>query len=123
MYKFIFPIRAISKDNEKIFNRHGRPFTSKKFKDFEKLLQTLVKTQIPNDFCRLDDCDLLVGLTFYFDNKVHPDCSNLPKSVLDAFNKVLWKDDRQIKSLIVDVYEGRKESIELTVTKIPIIEK
>jgi len=34
-YTFRFPIKAISKDNEKIFNKQGRFFLSKKFKDFE----------------------------------------------------------------------------------------
>ena len=113
-YTFKFPVRAISKDNEKIYNRQGRFFLSKRFKDFEAELQALFLQQKPLNFEQLDGY-LTVSLNITFTNKKHPDIGNLPKSILDAGNKLIWKDDRQIKSLTIDVNYGNEDNIVMEV--------
>jgi len=49
---------------------------------------------------------LLVIIKAYFMDKRHCDCSNLPKGILDALEGIAYKNDRQIKTLHVEVYEG-----------------
>lgn len=113
-----FNFRCLSKDNEKIFNRAGRPFLSKKFKDFAKIVSDTAKAQLPQDF-KMFDGDLAVVLNFTFTNRVHCDASNLPKGILDALNKVIWKDDRQIKHLSIDVNYDEVDSFTIDVLEIP----
>lgn len=116
-YSWHFPIRAISKDNEKIFNRQGRPFLSKKFKDFEETLR-MYYIQKPLKITKPLESDLEVNIWFYFKNKKHSDLMNLPKSICDAFNGLIWKDDRQIKNVNLAVYYGNSDSIELEVREL-----
>ncbi len=106
------PIRLISKDNEKIMNRNGRFFLSSKYKKFEVSIQFFFISQFPK-FKPLEG-DLSVMMTFYFKSKKHPDITNCPKSVCDALNGYLWKDDRQIKQEILKVVYGNEEKIEIT---------
>ena len=113
-----FDIRAISKDNEKFHNNQGRPFTSTKYKNFERDLKFLTNAQLPPDFKRFETEDLYVGLNYTFKNRVHCDAPNLPKSTCDAMNKILWKDDRQIKSFSVDINYGKNENILLEVSNL-----
>ena len=118
-YHFTFPIKCISKDNEKIFNRSGRFFTSKKFKDFEKTLQFLFHQQRPPEFKMFEHEDLFVSLIFTFDSKVHCDLQNLPKGFLDAFQGEIYKNDRQIKSMTLDLYYGNECRIDMNVQEMP----
>ena len=117
-YSFIFPLRGISKDNEKIMNRSGRFFLSRKFKDFEEALKGYFLTSKTEGFKMFSDEDLCVTLNFTFKDKRHCDAFNLPKSVCDSMNGILWKDDRQIKSGSVEVNYGDKEEIRLEVFNI-----
>lgn len=114
-HSFIFPGRAISKDNEKIFNRQGRPFTSKRFKDYEKYIRLSAKSQFEGEILKLP---LSVTMIFIFKNKVHPDLTNLPKSICDALNKVVWQDDRQIEIFQGMVRIEENERIEVMVQEI-----
>lgn len=113
---FSFFLRAISKDNEKCFNRHtGRPFTSKRFKAFEEELRYLLKRQLPEGFTPFMEEGLVVELTTTFCDRRRPDVGNVPKSILDAFNKLLWKDDKLITTLITSIEYGKEDKIELNI--------
>lgn len=46
---------------------------------------------------------LFVIITFYFKSKVRPDLFNAPKSLCDALNGIVWKDDKQIVMGFVQV--------------------
>ena len=65
--KLIFPFRAISKDNEKMFNRHGRPFLSKKYKDFDALVKQQARIQYRGEIL---ECPLIVSIIYRFKNTV-----------------------------------------------------
>ena len=114
---FEFPVRAISKDNEKVFNRSGRFFLSRRFKEFEQTLRDLLEPQLPKNYVILTT-PVRVDITFVFKNRVHCDLFNLPKSVCDAFKNVLWKDDRQIKQGFLSVEYGEREMIYLNVCEL-----
>lgn len=114
-HTFKFNCHAITKDNSHSVTRTGVRFLAKKYKDFEKLLVRQFEAQKCADFKRFDEGDLCVSLNYTFKNRVHSDAGNLPKSTLDAFNKIIWKDDRQIHHLSVDVNYGQEEGIILEV--------
>jgi len=88
-----FPFKAISKDNEKRYNASGRAFTSKKFKDFEEQVKWTAKSQYQGE---LLNSDLRVDMYFWFKTKVHCDMYNLPKSIADALQGIIYANDRQI---------------------------
>ena len=108
MYKFKFPIKAITKDNFKCQNRQGRYFLKQEFKDFEAALRGYALSQIPLGFKKFEKEDLFVGLTYSFKDHRHADLSNLPKSTLDAFKGILWKDDRQVHGMTLDMCYGQE---------------
>ena len=118
---FSFPVRAMSKDNEKYTGRNGRPFTSKKFKDFEFLLRTYMRSQLPDKFVPFQKEGIVVKLFVWFKNRVRLDAGNIPKSILDAGNGergsggLIWKDDRLITDLQVKIFYGPEEKIEMEV--------
>lgn len=113
VYEFNFPGRPMSKDNEKIFNRQGRVFTSKKFKDYENYLRLSAKSQFME---KPIDGPISLRLTFYFKNKVRPDLTNLPKSVCDAMNGVVWKDDKQITECFLEARISDLEGVAMSVS-------
>ena len=104
MITLIFPFRLISKDNEKISNRQGRFFLSKKFKDWEDKVRVTVAGQYPHKKLLEGDISLLV--TVYFTNKVHSDTTNLFKGLCDALQGAVYINDRQIKEASIVVEEN-----------------
>lgn len=116
MVRLKFPFRLISKDNEKIFNRRGRPFMSAKFRAFHEQVYYEAKSQytLPALEGSLD-----VAIVAYFHDRRHCDCSNLPKGCLDALQKVVYKNDGQIKHLAVSVIEDAPaDHFEIFINKI-----
>ena len=101
-----FPFRCISKDNEKIFNSRGRPFLSRKYKDFALAVQRSAQRQ----YGGLPLAGRLrADFTFIFTSKVHSDLTNCPKGVCDSLNGLIWNDDRQIKACQMLVIENAEE--------------
>lgn len=99
-----FDFRLISKDNFKSFNRRtGLPFLSNEYKSFEHKISWQAKSQYKG---KILVSDLQVLIIAYYKNKVHPDLFNLPKSCMDALNKIIWRDDRQIKKGMVEIIEN-----------------
>ncbi len=112
-----FMERLISKDNFKSFNRKtGLPFLSDEYKSFERKISWEAKSDYQG---KILTGDLQVLIVAYYKNKVHPDLFNLPKSCMDALNKIIWRDDRQIKKGMVEVIENSdKEYFEIYIKEI-----
>jgi len=110
-----FKGKPISKDNEKLISKYpskktGRyfMFTSTKYKIYEKDLRKQARTQLPKGF-KPYECNVWVGLIFYFKNKVHTDICNLPKSIIDSMEGTLWKNDKQVwLDKVFPVYDKNK---------------
>ena len=116
MITLSFPFRLISKDNFKCANRSGRFFLSPKFKAFEEKCRWEARSQYKG---KLLTGDLRVFIVAYFTNKVHGDTQNLPKSVCDSLQKILFSNDRQIKQLTITVVENSdKEMFKVNVEEI-----
>lgn len=103
-----FPFKAISKDNFLRFSRKtNRPYRINRFQDFDEAMRVEIKRQLPGGFIPFDKA-VYVTLTCTFKDKRHADASNLPKSIFDVLNKVVWNDDRQVRSMSVDVYDQQE---------------
>jgi Holliday junction resolvase RusA-like endonuclease len=116
MITLSYPFRLISKDNEKIANRKGYFFLSRKFKDFEKIVRSYTAMQYKG---KPLECDLAVSIYAYFENKKHCDCFNLPKGIMDALQGIIFLNDRQIKKGSVEVFEDHSEDcFKVTISEI-----
>lgn len=104
----LFEFKLISKDNEKIQNRQGKYFLSPKYKSFEKLIRDTAFFQMRSmsfePFSK--DANLQMIIRTYFKTKVHADMWNLPKSLGDALQDVVYKNDKQIKSGTISIHEN-----------------
>lgn len=109
MLKFDF--KLISKDNEKIRNSQGRYYLSPKYKVFEQLIKDTAFLQMRNlKFEPFDkNAHLEMKIFAYFETKVHPDMWNLPKSLADALQNVVYHNDRQIKAGEISITENWKK--------------
>ena len=88
--------KLISKDNEKVFNKYGRPFTSKRFKDWASDVKGQAKEQYTGQ-PRTEK--LSVTIYHYFPDDRRCDIGNAPKGLLDALTGIVWLDDKQIYHL------------------------
>jgi len=107
--------KVISKDNARHFNKYGRSYLPKKFKDYENNVAMQVKPQVR----KIYSCDIVVYTDFYMKNKKHCDLCNLTKSLYDSLNGILWVDDRQIKECALRVIYNKLalEGARITVLK------
>ena len=100
-----FPFKLISKDNEKIMNKQGRYFLSKKYKQFDNIVRTIASAQYKGE---LLECNLSVSITANFTKRVHADCFNLPKGICDSLQGIIYKNDRQIKEGFIKIYYDKE---------------
>lgn len=117
-----FDFKLISKDNEKIRGKHGKVFLSDKYKNFERSIKLAAHNQIKkSDFEPFEpDAQLNMKIFAYFKTKVHADLWNLPKSLSDALEEIIYPNDRQIKSGEIIVTENwERDAFTVYVTKIP----
>ena len=108
IYKFMFSGEPKAKGRPR-FTRRGFSYTPKETRDAEALLRKQTLIQLPKDFKLLDQA-LSISIIFYIKRPkskkkaIHcitrPDIDNYVKTVLDAFNSIVFTDD----SIIVELY-------------------
>jgi crossover junction endodeoxyribonuclease RusA len=83
---------------------NGRTYTPKETVNAELVIATLAKNKVRGR----PPATGIVGLAleFYCATKDRKDADNLAKTVMDALNKVVYVDDRQIEELFVRVHRG-----------------
>lgn len=75
--------------------RYGNFYTPEKTNGYEKFLKWNIRAQLGN---KGPDPDSFFGVRalFYRSNRQRIDCDNLMKSVFDAGNDLIYKDDKQV---------------------------
>jgi Holliday junction resolvase RusA-like endonuclease len=78
--------------------RYGNFYTPEKTKGYENYLRIRIKSKLGG---REPDKDSYFGVRaiFYRSNRQRIDCDNLMKSVFDAGNELIYKDDKQVTEL------------------------
>ena len=91
--KLVFPFRVMSKSNEKAIGRGGRPYLSPKFKAFEKNIKEIARCYYKG---KPVEGNIKMTITAKFRTGVRLDCFNIPKSIADALQGIVYKNDKQI---------------------------
>lgn len=117
--EIILPGPVISKDNKgRTWNPKAKCyFLDTRYKNYQEHVASValfyMKKQPPLEG------DLRVEIKFYFKNRVRYDLLNAPKGICDAFNKVVWLDDKQIVESHTFVhYDKENPRTEIWVTKL-----
>lgn len=93
--KVIITGKPISKDNQKRgVGKYGQFFTRPEYRIYEETARLQAVAQLIGKKILKNEVE--VEMIFYFPNKIRCDLFNVPKSVCDALNGVLWEDDKQI---------------------------
>jgi Holliday junction resolvase RusA-like endonuclease len=98
MIKLTFLGRPISKDNCKIRNKRGYYFLPAKYKQYEEDIQKQFNKQRPVGFQMYQNA-VSMRVWVYFEDNRCLDLQNAPKSIFDALNGLLYKDDKQVSEL------------------------
>ena len=103
-----FDFKLISKDNEKIKGQHGKYYLSQKYKNFELQVKLIARSQMVKLKLKQFDAGQKIRMEIFasFKSKVHADMWNLPKSLSDALQGVVYENDRQIKYGDISILEG-----------------
>lgn len=72
----------------------GRWYTPERTRRYEKSIGELAQVYVPRDWPA--DAKYSVEVVAHFPDARARDLDNVAKSVLDACNKVLWRDDSQV---------------------------
>lgn len=103
-----FDMKAISKDNEKIYNQQNRYYKSRRYKEFEDNIRHVASKYFEGSRMPYFVGNVGIEICFYFRNRRHCDLTNLPKGVCDALNGIAYKDDSYIKEAKLVVIEDSK---------------
>jgi len=119
--KHVFTFAIKTQANERARKGKFGFYTPKKTATFKKELVKLLKEQWkdrPLEKALMLACIIKIkkpkSVKRVFPT-VKPDCSNLIKGIEDAFNKILWKDDSVITTLLVSKVYSESDGIDLNV--------
>lgn len=131
-YEFEVPGKIRGKARPKVNTYTLRAYTPQETKDYEELIQQYFIIKYPKYipfegrvFVKITACFPIPknsskkNLGLMLENSISPtkkpDIDNIVKIVLDALNKIAFKDDNQITKLEVDKIYGAKEKIVIKV--------
>ena len=132
MIKLIIPGEPVAKARPRV-TKYGT-YTPQKTKDYEELVKWTCRNQYKD---KPLEGPLRVDISFYMyipkntskrrrtlkESKIilpvkRPDIDNLAKSITDALNGLVYKDDNQIVELHLYKYYSKEERAEVTITEI-----
>ena len=131
-YEFEVPGEIVGKERPRVNMYTGRVYTPNKTKDYEFLVQQYVKIKYPN-YKMLEgriSIDIIAYLKIpkstnksktqeMLENKISPtkkpDVDNIAKSILDAMNGFVFKDDNQVSKISVEKRFALEEKAVITV--------
>ena len=131
-YEFDVIGNIVGKERPRVNTYTGRVYTPGRTKDYELLIQQYFKIKYPHS--KMLERRLKIDIIAYFkipkntsklkteemlENKISPikkpDIDNIAKSVLDAMNGYVFKDDNQVCKLNVEKKYGLEEKIFIVV--------
>lgn len=134
MYEFEVPGKIIGKARPRVNTLTGKAYTPANTKDYEMLIKQYFKIKYPK-YETLEG-RIKVKIIAYFEipktttkkqkdlilsNEISPtkkpDIDNIVKIILDALNKMAFKDDSQITILEVEKLYAKEEKIYIKVEK------
>ena len=110
----------------------GRVYTPNKTKDYEYLVQQYFRMQYPSyktlegrisinivAYLKIPKSTSKAKMQEMLENKISPtkkpDVDNIAKSILDALNNFVFKDDNQVSKIMVEKRFGEEEKAVVTI--------
>lgn len=131
-YEFEVPGEIVGKERPRVNMYTGRVYTPNKTKDYEFLVQQYFKIKYPN--YQMLEGRISINIIAYLkipkstsktktqemlENKLSPtkkpDVDNIAKSILDAMNGFVFKDDNQVSKISVEKRFALEEKAVITV--------
>lgn len=128
IYEFEVPGKVIGKGRPRLNTYTGSVYTPTKTKDYETLIEQYFLIKYPR--FKILEGRVKVNIIAYFNipkatkksdvdkmlsNEISPtkkpDIDNIVKVILDAMNKIAFKDDTQITKLEVEKKYGKEEKV------------
>lgn len=131
-YEFEVPGEVVGKERPRINMYTCRVYTPNKTKDYEFLVQQYFKIKYPNyqmlegrlainiiAFLKIPKSTSKIKVQEMLENKKSPtkkpDVDNIAKSILDAMNGFVFKDDNQVSKISVEKRFALEEKAIITV--------
>lgn len=128
IYEFEVEGKIVGKERPRVNMYTGMVYTPNRTKDYEFLVQQSFKVQNPS-FNMLEgriSIEIIAYMSIpkntskvktqaMLENKISPtkkpDIDNIAKSILDAMNKFVFKDDNQVSKISVEKRYGESEKV------------
>ena len=131
-YEFEVPGEIVGKERPRVNMYTGRVYTPNKTKDYEFLVQQYFKIKYPNykmlegrrsiniiAYLKIPKSTSKTKTQEMLENKLSPtkkpDVDNIAKSILDAMNGFVFKDDNQVSKISVEKRFALEEKAVITV--------
>ena len=131
-YEFEVPGEIVGKERPRVNMYTGRVYTPNKTKDYELLVQQYFKIKYPNykvlegrisiniiAYLKIPNSTSKTKTQEMLENKISPtkkpDVDNIAKSILDAMNGFVFKDDNQVSKISVEKRFALEEKAVITV--------
>jgi Holliday junction resolvase RusA-like endonuclease len=115
-FSFAHKIEPLPKERPRLNRRTGSIYTPTKTRDYEAELAAAMAIAMRGIQINETD-DLFAYCRFSFTGKARKDIDNCLKSLFDAGNKVVFKDDKQITRVLAEaVYECDVAKVEMSVS-------
>ena len=131
-YEFEVPGEIVGKERPRVNMYTGRVYTPNKTKDYELLVQQYFKIKYPNykvlegrisiniiAYLKIPNSTSKTKTQEMLENKISPtkkpDVDNIAKSILDALNGFVFKDDNQVSKISVEKRFALEEKAVITV--------
>lgn len=133
-YEFEVEGKIVGKERPRVNMYSGMVYTPNKTKDYEFLIQQSFKVQNPHfmmlegrvsieitAFMSIPKNTSKVKTQAMLENRISPtkkpDIDNIAKSILDAMNKFVIKDDNQVSKISVEKRFGENEKIHVKISE------
>ena len=131
-YEFEVPGEIVGKERPRVNMYTGRVYTPNKTKDYEFLVQQYFKIKYPNyqvlegrisidiiAYLKIPNSTSKTKTQEMLENKISPtkkpDVDNIAKSILDAMNGFVFKDDNQVSKISIEKRFALEEKAVITV--------
>ncbi len=131
-YVFEVPGEVVGKERPRVNMYTGRVYTPNKTKDYEYLVQQYFKLKYPNytmligrlkisiiAHLKIPKGTSKIKMQDMLENKISPtkkpDIDNIAKSILDAMNGFVFKDDNQVAKISIEKRFATEEKAEIIV--------
>ncbi len=131
-YEFEVPGKVVGKERPRVNMYTGRVYTPNKTKEYETLIQQYFKISYPMAemlegrvhidiivYLKIPKGTSKIKMQDMLENKISPtkkpDIDNIAKSILDAMNGFVFKDDNQVAKISIEKRFATEEKAEIIV--------